>query len=354
MPRGDSLLRQQRLIRILDERREIVVEPTARQLGCHPRTIYRDLAVLQQLGLPLYQEEEGRRVRWRLVDGPRRRLSITLSFSEMLALSAGRDLLAGLAGTFFHEAAISGLEKIRDALPRELLPRIDRSAAVVMSESRPAHDYRGHGDSARTLVQAIEANETVQIHYRKLEAKSHSGRDVDPYHLYIQSGALYLLGWCHRRKALRTFLLDRAARVTSTGRTFERRTDLDLSSILQGDLGPWSGRPVAIEIRFSPVVARLVAERKIHPSATAQWRNDGLLDVSLRCPLTPALERWLTGWGAEVQVLAPTRLADNIRARHAAALTHRREPTRSQRRPARRSNQVEKRPPETVPVTSEA
>jgi hypothetical protein len=37
---------------------------------------------------------------------------VTLSFAETLALTAGRDLLAGLAGTFFHEAAISALEKV--------------------------------------------------------------------------------------------------------------------------------------------------------------------------------------------------------------------------------------------------
>jgi predicted DNA-binding transcriptional regulator YafY len=129
MDRGRSLIRQQRLSRILDQRREIEPTRVARELGCARRTIYRDLAVLQELGIPLYQEPEGRRVRWRLLDGPRRKLSVTLSFSEILALTTGRDTLAGLAGTFFHEAAISAVEKIRDALPKELVARADRSAA---------------------------------------------------------------------------------------------------------------------------------------------------------------------------------------------------------------------------------
>ena len=34
-------------------------------------------------------------MRWRLVEGPKRRLSVTLNFAEMLALTTGRDLLAG-------------------------------------------------------------------------------------------------------------------------------------------------------------------------------------------------------------------------------------------------------------------
>lgn len=127
---------------MLDERKELSVEHAAAELGCSRRTVYRDFLVLSETGVPLYQEPEGRRVRWRLVDGPKRRLSITLSFSEMLALTAGRDLLAGLTGTFFHEAAISALEKIRAALPEPLLSRADASAELVMADKRPLRDYR--------------------------------------------------------------------------------------------------------------------------------------------------------------------------------------------------------------------
>ena len=104
-------------MRMLDERREVSVSAAANELGCDRKTVYRDLQVLEQIGVPLYQEERGPLSRWRVVDGPRRKLSLTLSWSEMLALTSGRDLLAGLAGTFFHEAAITALEKIRAALP---------------------------------------------------------------------------------------------------------------------------------------------------------------------------------------------------------------------------------------------
>lgn len=138
-------------MRLLDERKELSVEHAAAELGCSRRTVYRDFLVLSETGVPLYQEPEGRRVRWRLVEGPKRRLSITLSFSEMLALTAGRDLLAGLVGTFFHEAAISALEKVRAALPEPLLARADASAELVMADKRPLRDYRGRGEIVRAV-----------------------------------------------------------------------------------------------------------------------------------------------------------------------------------------------------------
>ncbi len=87
--RGSSLARQQRLVRLLDQGAGLSIPRTASDLGCTERTVYRDLVVLQEIGVPVYQEREGKRLRWRLVDGPRRRLSVTLSFADEPALSVG-------------------------------------------------------------------------------------------------------------------------------------------------------------------------------------------------------------------------------------------------------------------------
>jgi predicted DNA-binding transcriptional regulator YafY len=334
--RGSSLARQQRLVRLLDQGGGLSVPHAAGELGCTERTVYRDLVVLQEIGVPVYQEREGKRLRWRLVDGPRRLLSVTLSFAETLALTAGRDLLAGLAGTFFHEAAISALEKIRAALPAPLLTRADAAADLVVADKRPARDYRGRADAVRTLVDAIERRETVTIEYRKMGDRASSLRDVDPYHLHIHAGALYLIGWCHRRKAVRTFLLDRAGRVCPTGHTFDRRNDIKLAPLMQGDLGPWTGKAEIIRLRFRSTAARLVAEHKIHPSQVSELRLDAGLDVSLHAPITPWLERWLTGWAGEVEILSPTRLSDRVRANHSDALNRRRGPARA--RPEKKSS----------------
>jgi predicted DNA-binding transcriptional regulator YafY len=323
------------LVRLLDQGGALSVPHAAAELGCTERTVYRDLVVLQETGFPVYQEREGKRMRWRLIDGPKRRLSVTLSFAETLALTAGRDLLAGLAGTFFHEAAISALEKIRAALPAPFLTRADATADLVVADKRPSRDYRGRGDAVQTLVDAIERRETVTIEYRKIGDRASSVRDVDPYHLHIHAGALYLIGWCHRRKAVRTFLLDRAGRVRHTGRTFDRRSDISLAPVMQGDLGPWTGKTEVIRLRFRSTAARLVAEHKIHPSQVSELRLDGGLDVTLHAPITPWLERWLTGWAGEVEILAPARLSDRVRANHSDALNRRRGPARA--RPEKKS-----------------
>lgn len=75
----------------------------------------------------------------------------------------------------------------------------------------------------------------------------------------------------------------------------------------------------AVRLRFTPDVAHLVAERKIHPSQAAKWRSDDSLDVELRAPVTPALARWLLGWGGAVHIVTPVVLRKRVGDAHVNA-----------------------------------
>jgi predicted DNA-binding transcriptional regulator YafY len=319
MARGDSLARQLTLIRLLDARREVVVTDVARELGFTSRTVYRDLAVLERVGVPIYQERTGARSRWRVVEGYQRKVPLTLSFSEMLALAAGRELLSGLAGTMFHEAAISALEKIRASLPKEISTRVEAAAPRFSATMGPRHDYERASERIQEVVAAMEREETVELLYRKPRERQASTRTVDPYHLHVQAGAIYLMGWCHARKALRVFLMDRASEVRRTGRRFERRAEMSPSGALHGAFGPWSGKSERVRLRFDAEAATFAAERRVHPSQVSQWIAGGRLEMELRVPIGPALVAWVLGWGAKVEVVGPRRLRDRVKAEHARA-----------------------------------
>jgi predicted DNA-binding transcriptional regulator YafY len=237
MSRGDSLARQLQLIQILDERRQVSVPEVARELGYTTRTLYRDLAVLERVGIPIYQERVGNAARWRVVEGYRRRLSLTLSWSEVLALTAGRRLLEGLSGSMFHECAVSALDKIRHALPEPLAARVEAAASLLSASSGAAHDYTHRDEIVQRLVEAIERRETVELKYRK-PGGSVERRRVDPLHMHIQAGALYMIGYSHERRQIRTFLADRAAEVTLTGRRFERKDLLPCAILFKAPSDP--------------------------------------------------------------------------------------------------------------------
>jgi predicted DNA-binding transcriptional regulator YafY len=304
---------------LLESRGELNVAAVARTLGYTPRTVYRDLAVLERIGVPIYQERSGRRSRWRVVEGYRRRFALTLSWSEMVALAVGQRFVAGLRGSVLDQAGRTGIEKIRAALPKELVARAESVGRKVTASAGATHEHAERVNVLDRVLDALDRQESVRISHRKPGEPRGRERVLDPYHLHVQGGAAYLMGWDHRRRELRTFLVDRIRSVEPTGERFEPRADFAPDAFLQGGFGPWAGRPVGIELRFDRRAAPFVAERRVHPSQANQWRNDGRLDVTMRSPIGPALVAWLLGWGARVEVVSPRRLAELVQGEHAKA-----------------------------------
>src|SRR5438309_911842 len=95
MPRGDQLSRQWRLVPMIDRPRGVTVDDAARDLACTVRTVWRDLAALQQAAFPLYTERaaDGNRGVWRVRDDFKRALPLKLTLGELVALLMGRDLV---------------------------------------------------------------------------------------------------------------------------------------------------------------------------------------------------------------------------------------------------------------------
>ena len=319
MSRGDGLARQLQLMQMLERRQQIVVPEVAEELGYTVRTVYRDLQVLERVGVPIYQERRGRHARWRVMEGYRRRLSMTLSWPEMMALVLGRKLLAKLSSAPLADAAASAVAKVNEALPREAVQRALGLEDAVSAQLGDSHDYARHGAVLRTLMEAVERHESVALRYRKRGDRTARERVVDPYFLHVHSGAVYLIGFCHQRNAIRTFLLDRIGQAARTGALSGARAPFSASALLQGALGPWEGKPQHVQLRFDAQVADLAAERQVHPTQTTQLRSDGGLDVGLRTPLCPPLISWLLGWGGHVRVLSPAALAKRVRRGHARA-----------------------------------
>ena len=167
MSRGDGLARQLQLMQMLEHRQEIVVPEAAAQLGYTVRTVYRDLQVLERVGVPIYQERQGRHARWRVMEGYRRRLSITLSWPEMMALALGRKLLDELSAAPLSDAAASAVAKVNEGLPREAAARASGVDDAVSAHLGAVHDYARHDTVLRTLMESIERHESVTLRYCK-------------------------------------------------------------------------------------------------------------------------------------------------------------------------------------------
>ncbi len=321
--RGEAFARQLKLLALLEVRREgVELDEAAAELGAQRRTVYRDFRVLEDAGFPLTSARDGRRARWRMLEGYRHRLQLTLTWSELVALMTARQAVSGLAGTMLHDGVASALEKIRATLPKGLADHF-RASERLVSAPEGGRDYRSRGELVRRLVEAIDARQTIAARYRSRAAKGRrrgEERKLDPYHLRVAEEGLYLLARCHRSGEVKLFLVDRFDSVVPTEERFSPPEGFSAEQALRPSFGMWSGRPRKVSFTVAPGLADLLMERKVHPSQVAQRRSDGSVEVRLEVALGPPLVAYLTGLGAGVSEVAPVELRTAVLKEHRRAL----------------------------------
>ena len=234
MPRHDQVTRQWHILRCLEGTRgltiEELVEALPAQFPKHPRTIRRDLAALEAANFPLVTERLDGQIRWRLTDGFQRMSAVTLSPSEVMALLLSRELLKPLEGTHLHAALSEILRKAAVAIPSTTDDR------TLTGASRPRKTKRERRASLDRLTQAIAQGRTVQVRYFSVSRGRTGRREIDPYRLWSAPGGLYLVGYCHLRKNIRLFPMQRIRSVTTTDHPYQMPLAVDLDAYLRDAL----------------------------------------------------------------------------------------------------------------------
>lgn len=287
--------------------------PTVREIcsrfGISEAELAADLEVVWLVGLPPYTPDalidvvqEGDRVWIHYADvfaNPQR-----LTPDQAVALlTAGASVLA-LPGSDPEGPLASGVRKLAAVLGVDADLALDVDLGTASSEV------------LEVLRTAVTDRRRVHLDYYSYGRDAHSERDVDPYLIHADHGALYLLGNCHQAGGERRFRVDRIDRATLLDDTFEPPSGQLTTTVFQPD-----DDDPRIVIDLAPE-ARWVAEA--HPVEEREERPDGRLRVTLAIGGPAWVERLLVNLGPQALVVdappelrdAGRRAADRILARY--------------------------------------
>jgi predicted DNA-binding transcriptional regulator YafY len=127
-------------------------------------------------------------------------------------------------------------------------------------------------------------------------------RTVDPYSLINFQNIWYLGAYCHVRRDVRTFRLDRMDDLDLLDATFARPPGFRM----RGRDHTTSGS-VTVRALFAPEAARWVRESRSFFAVAEEETPDGLV-VTFAVREERELLQWLLGWGQRVRVLEPESL----------------------------------------------
>jgi len=314
MARIDDLTKQQRAERIWltvkKHARGITEAEITQELNMGRRTVNNYLRDLEYEGKVF---KNGRLWFPLNLRGTRLR-SFELSPEEAVALYLGVRLLAKQHDKR-NEPAETALLKLAQVLKSDAGVGDEIEQAARELAQRPVKE--GYPPVFRDIVRGYIYRKKVRIAYKPLGQEDEFETTFSTYLLEPSAVGFstYLIGHSSIVDELRSYKLERVQSVQLTNEDYEIPADFDGLAILRNAWNIVSGKNTGeVILRFSPKVRERVLETQWHPSQRTgdDPEKEGWLRWSAQVASTLDMLPWIRGWGADVEVLKPDELQQQI------------------------------------------
>lgn len=308
-----------KLLQLLLGRGRHSVEELAAELECSARTVHRDLAALELVGVPWYfdREENSYRIR-----------------SDFLfpTLNLDREELLGqaVAGTITKAPGLD-ISKGASAVTSRLGMKSDQASADILRTAEELigvlgirlADHSRHRDVLRTVQWALVKGKQVVGIYQSPYKGQAVQLKLHPYRLCLVNQAWYLIARPTNQVHPKTY---RAARFKSL-----RMTDhlavvperFDLREYFGNAWGVYRGTESHdVAIRFDKYAAPLVTETTWHQTQQVEQHKDGSATLSFTVDGLDEIVHWVLGWAGSAEVIGPPELRTLIVNRIRETLNH--------------------------------
>jgi len=317
---ADKLVRRLSLVALLLSRRgqPVGADEIRRRVEGYPtmtedafkRRFYEDRTELAGLGVEIAAEKDagGGPELYRLPADAYYLPPVELSGEELTALAT---CLAVLEDRFAYSQPLRlALLSLAQGRPELITDAEVPPLTVVPETAAPA-------TVLPKLQAAIAERKTVRFAYYAITRDQELERIVDPYGLQLVAGEWYLIGWCHLRRAERTFRLSRIrSRVTHA-----TRAPHDFGAPKSFDIGAYRDRPAwqlakptgTARIRVAPEMAWWVEAHWGHCGAIERQEGGGIVYSTAYAHARPLLG-WLLGLADAAELLEPAELREQLAA----------------------------------------
>lgn len=291
----------------------------ARRLECSPATAKRAFREMRtQFNAPLIYDPALGGYRYARSDGePRFELpGIWFGAEELAALLTLREVLARLEPGLLNDVLAPLSLRLDEILAHRRLGLTEAARRIrVLSQHA-----RAPGPSFAVAARAVLSRRTLSFQYRRRTDDEITERLVSPQRLARYRGCWYLDAWCHDRKALRSFALERITEARLESDRARNVSDRDLDAHYADAYGIFAGPATRIAVlRVAPRRARWVADEAWHPRQTGTYRPDGSFELRVPYGRPEELVQDILRLGPDIEVLEPAALREEVAGRLRAA-----------------------------------
>lgn len=271
--------------------------------------------------LPGVHEDNGRLKLERLGDLVR----MTLDRDEVTILHVAARLLVHHSNETNPHVA-SALRKLSEVVSRQDHDvGLSFKASATLADGSSIDGANEVANTLRVLTEARIRRINTVVEYELDDGARRVRYEFEPYFIepYAAGLTTHVIGRRTPPGELRTFKVERLRNAKLGLRAYEIPADFDPQMLLNDAWGIWytNAQPMSVVLKFSSKVRRRVLETRWHRNQEEpQVSEDG--SVLWRCLIAEPREMlpWIRGWGADVEVMEPADLREEVRrgARDAA------------------------------------
>jgi predicted DNA-binding transcriptional regulator YafY len=294
------------LMTVLQRRPSFTVDELAVELAVSRRTMLRDLHTLSEMGVPL-AARPGPGGGYSLITG-RRVLPLSLTVDEAVGVILAYEAFLAQTQSPFSEQSLSAVTKLRSLLTPEVvrdLDRMRRHAAVVS----PRRAYQ-----APLLNQLLEAS-LEEVHLRAVyeSRSSRSERVLFPHGIFSEHGFWYCVAHEPERDRLLTLRADRFVTIEPVG-GLPKPPSLDLREWLEGRFRGTGEHDLALHLRANRRAAKSFEFVSIFGERALDEAGQVTVEGTIPRREIHYYATQLLPLGADVHVLSPRQLAEELRS----------------------------------------
>lgn len=294
------------IIIYLQGRQKVTVDDLSERYNISARTVYRDLAALQEAGVPIGSEPgEG----YFIVKGYHLP-PVMFDRNEASSLLAGERLMQKWNHTEIGKSYLSAVDKIRAILPPDDKVYFETLDQHIQTYNYYNQDFPKTDDQIFVSLQnAIFKKEVIEISYEAPYKQVKTTRNVEPLGLLLMSNHWYLAAWCRLREDYRMFRLDRFQGFKFTGKKLPDPPEHTLKEFHERNLDE---EKVLTEVTvwFGNDMIRYIGDSKYQYGWAWEEKTDDGLKMTFLTSHLEYLARWTLMWGKSAKILQPKSVID--------------------------------------------
>lgn len=217
------------ILMLQQSKKRLTVNDIAEKFDVSRRTVFRDFNALSELNVPVtWDEYSGYGVMPGYKIPP-----LMFTSRELATIMVGLNFVKSQVDKTLMEDA-EGVElKIREVLPDELLEFMESlEERMVVDPYLNFGAQKSDGGNWYLISNAISQNKSIEFKYRSKSDEKTTDRKIDPYLIVFYRDHWNVIGFSHKREAVRNFVLDRMSNTQILDENFVPYGNIDAEALI--------------------------------------------------------------------------------------------------------------------------